>query len=97
MRLGQVLMLVAFLVGLVSGVWGFWLIRRDGTERARRVRRRMAGFVIMGSIIPAWVFLERPLSALGPIGNIAYVAFLMTLVATGLIIYWRARGFSEWP
>jgi hypothetical protein len=97
MTLGQKLMLVAFLVGLVSAIWGFWLSRRDSTERARRVRRRMAGFVIMGSIIPAWVFLERPLSALGPVGNLAYGALLMTLVATGLIIYWRARGFSEWP
>jgi len=97
MTLGQKLMLVAFLVGLLSGVWLFWLTRHDTNEGARRIRRRTAGFVIMGAIIPVGILLERPLSAFGPVGSVVYVVLLMTLVTTGLIIYWRARGFSEWP
>ena len=97
MPITQKLMLVAFLVGLVAGGWTFCLSRNDGTEPARRARRRVAGFVLMGSIIPVWILLEKPLGALGPAGSVAYVVLLMTLVTTGLIIYWRARGFSEWP
>jgi FtsH-binding integral membrane protein len=83
--------LAGYGIGVLSACLALWLGRRDRSEAGRRLRMRILGVVVMGAVLPIGMFVETRLSVA------AYLLLLLFTVTLGVTLFFRGRGWSEWP
>jgi hypothetical protein len=87
--------LIGVLVTLSFYAVALWLGRDDSSEEARRSRMRSTGVAVLMCIIPASMFLQDRVD--GALEVLAYIAFLLALLAVGLRLFFRGGGWKEFP
>jgi hypothetical protein len=75
--------LTTFVVIVISRAWILWWSRRDAPDEVRRTAFQSAGIILMASVLPAGVYLERSFS-LG-----AWFVLIAMLGAGGALLYWQ--------
>jgi drug/metabolite transporter (DMT)-like permease len=91
MKWWQVALLGATALTLLLAGLALWMLRRDSSVWARRLRQQAVGMVLMVGVIPTWLLLEDRLGV-GP-----YALLLVFLVTSGGTLFIRGGGWGRSP